>query len=71
MKYIKARDYEYIINKYHDTTKPFDPFTRFIRRDEIFSADTGMAPDDILSGLAENEKCNKALPRPVRKALAL
>ena len=71
MKYIKVRDYEYIINKYHDTTKPFDPFTRFIRRDEIFSADTGMAPDDILSGLAENEKCNKALPRPVRKALAL
>ena len=35
MKYVKDRDYEYIINKYHDTAKPFDPFTRFIRQAEV------------------------------------
>ena len=40
MKYIKDRDYEYIKNKYHDTSKSFNPFDRYIRHDEIFSSDS-------------------------------
>ena len=71
MKYIDQRDYEYIKNKYHDTAKPFDPFNRFIRRDEIFSESTGMAPNDILSGIVENDKLYEDLPHPIRKARAL
>ena len=34
MKYIQQSDFEYIINKYHDTSKPFDSFVRFV--DDIF-----------------------------------
>ena len=71
MKYIKEADYEYIINKYHDAGKPFDPFSRFIRRDEIFSEKTGMAPADILSGISENDKLYAEMPHPIRKARAL
>ena len=71
MKYIKSQDYEYIKNKYHDTKNPFDPFNRFIRHDEIFSAYTGMAPEDILSGISENDKLFENMPHPIRKARAL
>ena len=42
MEYIRKSDYDYIMNKYHDASKPFNSFARFIRRDEIFSAETGM-----------------------------
>ena len=71
MKYIKRQDYEYIINKYHDTTKPFDGHKRFIRRDEIFSPDSGMDPEAILAGIMENDKQYKTLSHSVRKARAL
>ena len=40
MEYIIDRDYEYIKNKYHDATKPFNSFMRFVRRDEIFNEDS-------------------------------
>ena len=71
MKYIRQSDFEYIINKYHDTSKPFDSFVRFIRRDELFAHETGMDPDDIISGIIENDQLYKALPHPIRKARAL
>jgi len=71
MKYIRQSDFEYIINKYHDTSKPFDSFARFIRRDELFAHETGMDPDDIISGIIENDQLYKALPHPIRKARAL
>lgn len=71
MKYIKPEDYDYIMNKYHDLTKPFDSFRRYIRHDEIFAPDSGMAPELILSGIAENDKQYAHLPHPVRKARAL
>lgn len=70
MEYIKNTDYPYIINKYHDTAKPFDSFKRFIRRDEIFSAQTGMAGEDILAGILREDEANRQLPHPVRKAMA-
>ncbi len=71
MKYINDRDYEYVRNKYHDISKPFDPFNRFIRHDEIFSEDSGMDPGDIISGIWENDKKYEQLPHPIRKARAL
>ncbi|MBE6550024.1 MAG: hypothetical protein E7670_06305 [Ruminococcaceae bacterium] len=70
MQYLTKESYEYIMNKYHDQSKPFDPHKRFIRRDEIFSADTGMEGDKILSGILDNDKTYEPLPHPIRKARA-
>ena len=63
MKYINDRNYEYIKNKY--------PPKRFKRNDGIFDPDSGMEPDDILSGIMENDTLYKELPHPIRKARAL
>lgn len=71
MEHIKDCDYEYITNKYHDASKPWDGNARFIRRDEIFSPDSGMAPDDILFGIMENDASYAGYSHPVRKARAL
>ena len=71
MQYINDADYKYITNKYHDATKPFDSFARFIRRDEIFSENSGMAPDDIIAGILENDEKYLEYSHPVRKARAL
>jgi len=71
MQYINQQSYEYIKNKYHDTKKPFDPHKRFIRHDEIFSSDSGMAPEDIIKGISENDALYAELPHPIRKAKAL
>ena len=71
MEYIKNSDYEYISNKYHDTNKPFDTFARFIRHDEIFSPETGIHGDDIISGIVEQDESIKHISHPVRKAEAL
>ena len=71
MEYIKQSDYDYIINKYHDTTKPFDPFKRFIRHDAIFAPETGMDGDVIKEGILREDEKHLTLPHPVRKAKAL
>ena len=68
MEYIRQADYDYIINKYHDTAKPFDPHKRFIRRDELFSPDTGLDPEEILAGITENDRQYASLPHAIRKA---
>ena len=64
MKYISNESYDYIMNKYHEQSKPFDPHKRFIRNDAIFSEKTGMSGDDILNGILENDKIYEALPHP-------
>ncbi len=71
MKYVKPDDYDYIINKYHDTAKPFNPHARFIRHDEIFDANTGIQGDDIIKGINEQDEKIIGLAHPVRKAKAL
>ena len=71
MEYIKNEDYEYIINKYHDTAKPFNSFEIFIRHDEIFSPETGMDGDAIKQGILDQDNLIKDLPHPIRKAKAL
>ena len=71
MEYIKETDYQYITNKYHDTTKPFDSFRRFIRRDEIFAEETGMDGEAIKEGILTQDKALTHLSHPVRKAMAV
>ena len=70
MEYIKNKDYDYIMNKYHDSSKPFNAFARFIRRDEIFSDETGMDGERIKEEIIQRDGEIKHLPHPVRKAKA-
>jgi len=70
MTYIRENDYQYIINKYHDISKPFDGHKRFTRRDEIFSPETGMDGDDIKAEILRMDAEREHLPHNVRKALA-
>ena len=70
MEYICDRDYDYIMNKYHDQNKPFNAHRRFIRHDEIFDETTGMAGDDIIAGILAQDETLASLPHPVRKAQA-
>lgn len=70
MEYIKNADYDYIMNKYHDQSKPFNSLDRFHRHDEIFDNDTGLHGDDILEGIKNQDEEIKNLPHPVRKAKA-
>ena len=70
MKYIKTCDYDYIINKYHSTDKPFDSFNRFIRNDEIFAKDSGLSGEEIIKGIIAEDNKNQHLSHPVRKARA-
>lgn len=70
MEYITAQNYNYIINKYHDQAKPFNPHRRFIRHDEIFDCATGMDGEDIIAGILAQDATLVHLPHPVRKACA-
>jgi hypothetical protein len=63
MKYIAPQNYDYIISKY--------PQKRFARKDEAFSEGSGMSPEEIMTGIWENDKKYENLPHPVRKARAL
>ena len=70
MEYIKDMDYEYIKNKYHDTKKPYNSFSRFVRHDEIFDATTGMEYTAIKAEIAANDEKIAHLSHNVRKASA-
>ena len=70
MEYIKKTDYDYIMDKYHDSSKPFNSHARFIRRDEIFSDETGMKGEKIKEEIVRRDEEIKHLPHPVRKAKA-
>ena len=70
MEYIKSKDYDYIMNKYHNASQPFDGHSRFIRKDDIFSDDTGMDGDKIREEILRRDEEIKHLSHPVRKAKA-
>ena len=70
MEYIKNSDYEYISNKYHDASKPFDGHARFIRRDEIFDKNSGLDGDIIKEDILKEDEKISHLPHPIRKAKA-
>ncbi len=71
MEYIKQTDYDYIINKHHDASKPWNGMGRFVRRDEIFDPATGLDADALREGFLAQDETLKHLPHPIRKAKAL
>lgn len=72
MEYINSASYDYIMNKYHDTTKPFEPLRRYnFRNDAIFSPESGMDPEALLDGIMENDAAYAHLTHPERKARAV
>ena len=58
------------MNKYHDSSKHFDGHARFIRRDELFSVETGMDGEKIKEEILHRDEEMRDLPHPVRKAMA-
>ena len=72
MKYICDTDYTYIMNKYHDASKPFDNFKHLLTNHEAFyDANTGLSSEEIEKGILENDKKYQAASRSVRKARAI
>ena len=71
MEYIRPNDLDYILNKYHDTKKPFDSFSRFIRHDEIFDPATGMEAEALYEAVRKNDRSISGESHPMRKAKAL
>lgn len=71
MMYFSNESYNYILNKFHDTNKPFNSMQRLTRNDAIFDPATGMDPDLVRTNILENDK--KYLDRShfIRKARAL
>lgn len=63
--------YTYIMNKYHDASKPFDSLKRFTRNDSLFEPETGLDPEMMTSGILENDMQYAHLPHSLRKARAL
>lgn len=56
MEYVKQSDYDYIINKYHDITKPLESSSgRFMRHDAVFNEQNGMDGEVLLQGLREQD----------------
>ena len=55
MQFINDKSYEYIMSKYHDANKPFNPFNRLVRNDDYFDESTGMNADEIKNQLLEND----------------
>ena len=70
MEIVKFENQDYIMNKYHMQDKPFNPFSRFIRNDEIFSDESGLSPQEIMSGIIELDNRISEMPHPIRKAKA-
>ena len=70
MEYICDRDHEYIKNKYHDTSKPYNSLMRFVRNDEIFDEDSGIEYFTLKAQVMENDTKISHLSHNVRKATA-
>ena len=62
MKHIENDHYQYIMSKYATE--------RFQRCDGIFAVDSGMAPEELLMGIARNDGQYASAPHVIRKAEA-
>lgn len=71
MEYISDKDYNYIMNKYHDQSKPFNGLNRFVRNDELFDENTGLDPNFIIENIMINDEKYKEFSHGIRKAKAL
>jgi len=71
MEYIKANDYDYIINKFHHKDLLMNEKTnRFIRNDSLFDDESGLPANVIKEQILVRDKKISYLPHPVRKAEA-
>jgi len=71
MKFIPEQDYDYLINKYHDTKKPFDPYKRRAYHGYDYDKSTGLSDEEIFEGLLVLDKELQDYPHPVAKAKAI
>ena len=69
MEYVKDRDYEYIMNKYHDASKK-ESFNRFFANEKIFDASTGLSVKEIEHNIPIIEKMYENRPHSIIKARA-
>ena len=70
MEYIKDSDLSYILNKYHDTSKPWNPLNRFLPANAPFPRDNGQDPERICEMILDQDATLADQPRPIRKAKA-
>ncbi len=66
-----ARDREWIKDKYHNTSAPFEPLRRMAYHGHDFDPATGHTDEEIKKGLRELAEKTAALPHPVAKARAV
>lgn len=64
-------DREYIENKYHKASEPFDAFKRMAYHGYDFDETTGLTDAEINEGLDRLCERNKALPHPIARAEAI
>lgn len=64
-------DKEFIENKYHKSSEPFDPFQRMAYHGWECDNGTGLGDDEILRGLDDLSNKTNGLPHPVAKAKAI
>jgi formate C-acetyltransferase len=69
MKYIKDKDYDYIMNKYHDATKAETSY-RFMANEKIFDESTGISPEQIHAHIGVIEEKYANHPHCIIKARA-
>jgi len=70
MKYISADDRAFIENKYHDTTKPFDPHRRFYYHGTITEYSDGLDDEEMRKELDRIYEEGKGKDRALVKAEA-
>ncbi len=71
MNYVTDASLEYILNKFHDTKKPFNGLRRFICNDELFDRATGLGEAEMKEGIHANDKKYENRPHSIRKARAV
>lgn len=64
-------DKEFIENKYHKTSEPFDPFRRMAYHGWECENSTGLTDNELLSGLDKLSKETAGLQHPIAKAKAI
>lgn len=70
MYYISDNDLEYIKNKYHDTSKEFNSFNRFICNDDIYDENSGISSEQIKKDILSRDESFKDYGHAVRKSKA-
>ena len=67
VEYIKSSDYEYVMGKYYNAERGY---SRFVRNDEVFDAETGMDGEKIKENILLQDEKMSDFPHSIRKAKA-